>query len=87
VIIPGEVFLPVGVFYVKPDNIVGNVKFVELPVDIFDILIRDIIPSALVVPKGEGRWQLSVTCQLALLLRQIGRRGAHHDKNVQKTTF
>ena len=58
--IPREVLLVVEVVNVKPDDVVGDVVLVELAVDAAYVLVRHVVPAALVVRNGELLRQLRV---------------------------
>src|ERR1700712_3084330 len=81
--VPCEVFLAIRVFNVKPDNIVWDLEFVELLVNVNDIVVGDIVPAALVVGDGEFLWQLSITSQFAVRLNNIFWSWAEEHKDVQ----
>ena len=81
--IPSEVLLLMSVLNVKPDYVVGDVELIEAAVDVFDILIGDIVPTALMVGNGKRLRHGSVASELAVLAGEILRCGAKEDEDVQ----
>lgn len=55
--IPGKVALAVGVFNVKPDEVVGDVVLVKACIDCLHVLLVVVVPSALVVAQCEYGWE------------------------------
>lgn len=53
VLVPSEVFFAVGVFNIKPNHIVWNVMARHLVVNVFDVLVSNVVPSALMIPNGK----------------------------------
>ena len=57
--VPSEVSLAISVFNIQPNDIHGNVEFVEIGVDVQHVVAIVVIPAALVIGDGEGGGQRS----------------------------
>ncbi len=60
--------LPVSVLNVQPNDIIGDVKLVEIGVHLAHVRLIPVVPAALVVPQGEVLGQSSCACNLSILL-------------------
>ena len=85
--IPGEVLLLLCVLNVEPDDIVRNVELIKPPVNVFDILIGNVVPSTLVVGDSERLRHGRVASQLTILASEILRSRSKKDEHVQETTL
>ena len=52
-LVPSEVFLAVGIFNIKPNDIVRDVMTCHLVVNVFDVFVSNVVPSALMIPNGK----------------------------------
>lgn len=52
-LVPSEVFLAVSILNIKPNDIVWNMMTRHLVVNVFDVLVSNVVPSALMIPNGE----------------------------------
>ena len=85
--VPCEVLLAVSVLDVKPDNVVRDAMPVHFLVNILDVLICNIVPSALVVCNGKLLRKLGISCKLTILRYYIFWRRTQKHKDIQKATF
>lgn len=85
--IPGEVLLFLRVLDVEPNDIVRDVELVEPTVNVLDILISNVVPSALVVGDSERLRHGRVTGQLTILTSKVLRSRAKEDEDIQETTL
>mmetsp|Transcript_22183 Transcript_22183/g.53219 ORF Transcript_22183/g.53219 Transcript_22183/m.53219 type:complete len:381 (-) Transcript_22183:442-1584(-) len=80
VVVPRHVPLPHRVLDVEPEDIVGDVVLVELPVDLADVRLILVVPAALMVPEREHRGhELRSHQPRVLLLHPRGRVGRHQE--------
>lgn len=86
-LVPGEIFLLVCVFNIEPDDIVGNIKVVHLCIDILDVVVRDVVPAALVVAQGELLREGGEACEVSVLLEEPRWVWSKHNKDVQDTSL
>ncbi len=54
--------LAVSVLNIEPNDIHGDVVFIELLVDSLHVGLVIVVPAALVVGDREERWQLNLAC-------------------------
>ncbi len=85
--VPSEVFLAVSVFDIEPDNVIWDPPPIHFLVDIFHVLVCNVIPPTLVVSDCELLWKLGIPCQLAVLRNHFFRCRAEENENIQKATF
>lgn len=84
VFVPGEIFLAFGILNVEPDDVVRDSVLVEFTVDVFDILVSHVIPSALVVAESEVLGELGIASELVVRLGDVFRGWAKEYKNIQE---
>ncbi|KAL8773282.1 MAG: hypothetical protein Q9194_004379, partial [Teloschistes cf. exilis] len=84
VFVPGEIFLAFGILNVEPDDVVRDSVLVEFAVDVFDILVSHVIPSALVIAESEVLGELGIASELVVRLDDVFRGWAKEYKNIQE---
>ena len=85
--IKSEVLLAVRIFNVEPDHIIRHPGPVHLLVNIPDIFIGYIVPSALVVRNSKLLRKLRVSCKLTILGDDILGGRAKENENIQEATL
>ncbi len=80
--IPSEVLLAVCIFDVEPDHIIRYPSPIHFLVNIPDILICNIVPSALVIRNCELLRKLSVSRKLTVLGDDILGRRAKKNEDI-----
>ena len=75
--VPREVSLAISVFNIQPNDIHGNVEFVEIGVDVQHVVAIVVIPPTLVIGDGEGWRQRS---------RAWGEKGENSGKRIVKSS-
>lgn len=86
-LVPGEVLLAVSVFDVKPYHVIWDIVLVKLPIDIFDVFISHIVPSALMISNGKLLRKLRVSSKLGVLLDNSFRVWTEENEDVDKSTL
>mmetsp|Transcript_42786 Transcript_42786/g.132453 ORF Transcript_42786/g.132453 Transcript_42786/m.132453 type:complete len:527 (-) Transcript_42786:24-1604(-) len=79
--VPSEVLLPVRVLDVQPEDVVGDVVLVELPVHAQGILDVHVVPARLVLAHGaEGRQPRQPCHRVVLLQHRVRRRPGEEER-------
>jgi hypothetical protein len=82
-LVPDEVLVLLSVLDIEPHHVHGNVGLVELGLHVLHIGLVEVVPSALVVGRGEELWKRSAAGEGGVLLEDVGAAGTEEDEEVE----